>query len=82
MFQGSLSEESSKGVQVRWKDISSIFKGGLKGIRKRFNRCAREVSLVFQGRFKGVSRKFQGSLKSVSRKFQGYFEKISRVFQG
>ena len=44
VFQGSFSEESSKGVQVRWKGISSIFNGplwGLKGIRKRFNRCVR-----------------------------------------
>ena len=34
VFQGSFSEESSKGVQVRWEGISSIFNGPLWGFKR------------------------------------------------
>ena len=53
VFQGSFSEESSKGVQVRWKGISSSCKG---------------VSMVFKRSSMGVSGKSQRCFKEVSKK--------------
>ena len=41
----------------------------------KFQRCVRDVSIVFQE----VSKKFQGSFKSL---FQGFFKKVFRIFQG
>ena len=47
-----------------------------------FKECFKEVSKVFQGRFKGVSGKFQKCFKEVSRVFQGSFKGVSRKCQG
>ena len=74
-------QESSKGVQVRLKGISSIFKGvsraferRLTGVSGKCQGCFKEVSKKFQGSYKGVSWKlFQESFKSVSRKIEGCF---------
>ena len=71
-------QESSKGVKVRLKGISSsckevsmVFKISATGVSGKFQRC-----------FKEVSMKFRRSFKSGSKEFQGYFKKVSSVFQG
>ena len=68
MFQRSYSE-------VRLKDISVGLRG-FQGYKKKFKRCVREVSMVFQYCFKGVSRKFRGNIMGVSQKFQGYLKEV------
>ena len=50
---------------------------GFKSVSKKFNRCSRRVSKVFQGSFKGISRKMEG----VHRDLQGYLKNYQRVFQ-
>ena len=47
---------------------------GFQVYLKEIKRCAREVSMVFQGCFKEISKKFQESLKVISRKFHGCFK--------
>ena len=87
-------QESSKGVKVRLKGISSsckgvsiVFKSSLTGLSGKSQRCFKEVSKKFQEWFNGVSReeiqrKFQGSFKCFSRVFQRNFEGVSRKFRG
>ena len=53
---------------------SALFQESFKGVSRKFLRCFKEDSRVFQGSFEGVS----GSFKEVLRVFQG----VSRVFQG
>ena len=66
-------QESSKGVKVKLKGISS----SCKEASMVFKRSAK-----FQRCFKEVSKKFQGSFQNGSKEFQGYFKKVSSVFQG
>ena len=63
-------KESSKGVQVRWRGISSSFMGIARV------EYLKEVQQVCQESFNGISTFFKG----VSRKFQGSFCEVSRVF--
>ena len=59
-FQRVFSEVS-RGFQVRLKGVSSILK------EKKFIRCVREVSMVFQYCFQGNSKKVPRSFQEVSR---------------
>ena len=72
-------KESSKGVQVILKGISSNFKGVLRVFKKS--------STGMAGKFYGDSRKFPRSFKSgsksvkgISRKFQRRLKTVSREF--
>ena len=65
-FQSSFREvsrvfkESSKGIQVRLKGISSslmVFEKSSTGKSGKFQWCFKEVSKMFQGSFRGVPRK-------------------------
>ena len=76
VFQRSFIKESSKGVQVRWKGISSSF----KGVSRVLERCSTGMSVKFQWCFNSVSRVFQGCFQEVSRRFQESFKGISRKF--
>ena len=49
---------------------------GFKGIRKKFKRSVREVSMVFQE----VSTKFQRSFNEVSRVFKESFKGVHESF--
>ena len=62
--------ESSKGAQVRLKEICSSF----KEVLRVFERSSTGVSGTFQLFFKEVYKKFLLSFKSVSRMFQVYFK--------
>ena len=88
-------QESSKGVKVRLKGISSsckgvsmVFKRSLTGVSVKSQRCFKEVSKKFQvwkkskGNFREFSNVFQGWFKEVSRVFKGCFQDLSRKFQG
>ena len=74
MFQRSYSE-------VRLKDISVGLRG-FQGYKKKFKRCVREVSIVFQACFKEVFNKFQECFKNVSMVFQESFKGVSRMIEG
>ena len=68
-------------LQGKSKGTSKKFKVYFKEVFKVFQRGSKEVSRVFQGRFRGSYFKmdgkvFKGSFKGVSREFQGYFNKI------
>ena len=58
-FQGRL-----KGDSMEFKWVSMLF-------QKKFNRCLREVLMVFQGFFKEVFRVLQGRLRGVPRDISG-----------
>ena len=51
----------SSNISVQFLNISSSGATALQDkIPPRFQICFKEISIVFQGSFKGVSRKFQG----------------------
>ena len=75
--------------------ISTVVSGKIhccfKGISRKFPRCVKEVSKVYEESFiwyaflesfKDVSRKIEGCFEGVFSGFQGYLKEIQREFQG
>ena len=58
-----------------------MFKESLKGVSRKFVRCFKGVSGVFQGRTKGDLREFQRSKRNLSRnsQFQEILNDVSRM---
>ena len=48
----------------------------LKGVSRVFERCVREVLMVFQGGFKDVSKKFEECFKKILKSFKVFSRKI------
>ena len=88
------TKKVSRVFQVKLKDVFSSFKGFqgqwyFKAVSKKFKRCFKEVSRVFQESFKRISRKFQGCFNADEGCFKEVFHRIFersskgiRVLQG
>ena len=69
-----------------------MFQGNSQEVSRKFQKCFKKVSRLYQesdkgfkGKLKGVSREFsvgfKSYLKEIKEEYQGSFKEVSRVFQ-